>query len=119
MLMIHVGPLYSALQAADAQPPRVSDTVHTHMHMDEPGHAVSAAALHHSAGKAEGPAWLSALKFCGYCELLTLNPPLTLSLVLALPLLRPVFLQALPATPLLPIRRRSSGHPRAPPHLPG
>ncbi len=115
MLMIHVGPLYSALQAAQAQPLKVSAV---HMHMEKQGHAASAAAQHHGE-KAGGPVWLNALKFCGYCELLTLNPPLTLSLVLALPLLRPVFLQALPATPLLPIRHRSSGHPRAPPHLPG
>ena len=117
MLMIHVGPLYSALQAGAAQTPLAGEPVHMQGHLGEQEPA--AAPIHHGAGKAEGPAWLSALKFCGYCELLTLNPPLTLSLVLALPLLRPVFLQALPAKPLLPARRRSSAHPRAPPYLPG
>ena len=86
MLMIHVGPLYSALQAGAAQTPLAGEPVHMHGHLGEQEPA--AAPVHHGAGKAEGPAWLGALKFCGYCELLTLNPPLTLSLVLALPLLR-------------------------------
>ncbi|WP_336512609.1 DUF2946 domain-containing protein [Stutzerimonas stutzeri] len=116
MLMIHVGPLYSALQATAAQTSNASAHVHLH---DEPGQAASTAMDHHGGRGIGGPAWLSALKFCGYCELLTLNPPLTLSLQLALPLLRPVPVHALPAKPLPPTRRSSSGYPRAPPVLPG
>jgi len=120
MLMIHVGPLYSALQAA--QPVVVLDSGHHGhaAHHSEAAHPPGGASTHHRPAVAsDGPAWLAALELCGYCELLTLNPPLTLSLSLALPQHRPLRLQALPQIPLLPALRRSTGHPRAPPLLLG
>ncbi|WP_313054202.1 DUF2946 domain-containing protein [Pseudomonas lopnurensis] len=112
MLMIHVGPLYSALQAAQASAAPASEHHHPHA---EHEHSPSAHGHHRQATTGE-PAWLAALELCGYCELLTLNPPLTLSVDLALPRHEPVHFQPLPDKPLLSTLRRSSGHPRAPPH---
>lgn len=110
MLMIHVGPLYSALQTTQAA--ATSMDVHEH----HAGHEHSPSAhSHHKQPTAEQPAWLTALEMCGYCELLTLNPPLTLSLDLALPRHEPEHFQPLPATPLTRTPRRSSGYARAPP----
>lgn len=101
MLMIHVGPVYSALQMVQ--------------HHDA-DHEIGAAASEHY-GKPPGveSAWLSALEMCGYCELLTLNPPLTVSLYLVLPQHQPLQAQPLPETPLRPALRHSGSHPRAPP----
>lgn len=114
MLMIHVGPLYSALQNLPAQ------EVARLLAEDDAafcGEAPDAAgAIHHHATVPDGqPAWLAALELCGYCELLTLNPPLALSLDLALPYYAPAFILPLPEKPLPAAPRRSSGHPRAPP----
>lgn len=103
MLMIHVGPLYSAVQAAQPSP--------HHQHAGPESSAYG----HHGAAAAADPAWLSALELCGYCELLTANPPLSLAVQLILPRHQPVFFQTLPEQ-LLPVApRRSSGNPRAPP----
>jgi len=114
MLMIHVGPLYSALQSQPAQ-----DVARLLAEDDGAfcGEAPDAAgAAHHHAAAAHGePAWLAALELCGYCELLTLNLPLALSLDLALPYYAPAFILPLPEKPLPAAPRRSSGHPRAPP----
>ncbi|MEB2327122.1 MAG: DUF2946 family protein [Pseudomonas sp.] len=116
MLMIHVGPLYSALQVSPLEPAVMGEHHHAaHEHAEE-GAPVKAVA-HHRALASDGPAWLTALELCGYCELLTLNPPLTLSVDLALPLHRPAYFHALPQAPLPSAERRSSGHPRAPPYL--
>ncbi|CAM5473473.1 DUF2946 domain-containing protein [Pseudomonas stutzeri] len=116
MLMIHVGPLYSALQVSPPEPAVMGEHHHAaHEHAEE-GAPVKAVA-HHRALVSDGPAWLTALELCGYCELLTLNPPLTLSVDLALPLHRPAYFHALPQAPLPSAERRSSGHPRAPPYL--
>jgi len=116
MLMIHVGPLYSALQVSPPESAVMGEHHHTaHEHAEE-GAPVKAVA-HHRALASDGPAWLTALELCGYCELLTLNPPLTLSVDLALPLHRPAYFHALPQAPLPSAERRSSGHPRAPPYL--
>jgi hypothetical protein len=111
MLMIHVGPLYSALQTTPAA--ATSMDVHEH-HAGHDEHSPSAQG-HHKQPTAEQPAWLTALEMCGYCELLTLNPPLALSLDLALPRHEPEHFQPLPATPLSRTLRRSSGYARAPP----
>ena len=142
MLMVHVGPLFSALQAlqsAAPQPPTVAVAMHaghgvdSHaQHAQHAQHASHAAAgqhavhaapeqagghgMHHRSTPGE-PAWLAALEMCGYCELLTLNPPLSLSLHLVLPEHRPTFALALPDAPQPAPPRRSSGHPRAPPVL--
>ena len=107
MLMIHVGPLYSAVQAAQANE-------HHHQHA---GHEPAPSAHGHHRQAMGEPAWLSALELCGYCELLTVNPPLTLSVALVLPRHEPGYFQPLPEQPLPPALRRSSGHPRAPPYF--
>lgn len=133
MLMIHVGPLFSALQAlqsAAPQPPTLAVAMHaghgvdSHaqhaQHAQHASHAASEQAgghgMHHRSTPGE-PAWLAALEMCGYCELLTLNPPLSLSLQLVLPEHRPTFALPLPDAPQPAAPRRSSGHPRAPPVL--
>lgn len=107
MLMIHVGPLYSALQMAQATaaPP--------HAHADHG--LASSAPTHHRQTSASEPAWLAALDLCGYCELLTLNPPLSLSVELLLPRHESERLAPLPAAPLLQILRHAGSHARAPP----
>lgn len=106
MLMIHVGPLVSALQMAET--PAELHGVH---------HPGSASAGHGQHGRpaANEPAWLAALELCGYCELLTLNPPLTVSLDFVLPGHRPEQAQPLPEPPLRSALRHSGGCPRAPP----
>lgn len=112
MLMIHVGPLYSALQLAQAAAAPASEQ----HHQQHAGHdQASAAHAHHRTASGNAPDWLAALELCGYCELLTLSPPLTLSLELILPRHEPERFLALPAAPLLPIWRRSAGYARAPP----
>ena len=108
MLMIHVGPLYSALQLAQAAS---SGEHHQHAEHEQ----ASSAHGHHRSASQDAPDWLAALELCGYCELLTLSPPLTLSLELILPRHEPERFLALPAAPLLPIWRRSAGYARAPP----
>jgi len=108
MLMIHVGPLYSAVQAAQAA--QLSEH-HHHTEHESSAHG------HHGQARAGEPAWLAALDLCGYCELLTVNPPLSLSVQLVLPHHDPGYFQPLPEQPLPPALRRSSGHPRAPPLL--
>lgn len=109
MLMIHVGPLYSAVQATQ---PTISET------NDGNGHAhIAVQGSPHHDVSANGPAWLSALKSCGYCDLLTLNPPLVLAVDLVLPRHVPAYAQPLPAQPRRSALRRSSGYPRAPPYF--
>lgn len=111
MLMIHVGPLYSAMQATQA----TATSMERHaQHADHHEHSPSAHG-HHKMPTGQEPAWLVALEMCGYCELLTLNPPLTLSLDLALPQHQPEHFQPLPDKPLSRTLRRSSGYARAPP----
>ena len=109
MLMIHVGPLYSALQLS-SQHPIAAHTEHGHH-----AHSVPTTAHHHAQLSSAEPDWVAALKLCGYCDLLTLNPPLVLSLELVLPEYRPaqppVFVDVL----LQPLLRYYAGHPRAPP----
>lgn len=110
MLMIHVGPLYSALQLTP-----VTAALHDeHSHQLSHEHGASAHSHHHRVSTNE-PSWLAALEMCGYCELLTLNPPLILSLFLVLPRHRPVPVQLLPRTPLRQLLRHSGSHARAPP----
>jgi hypothetical protein len=122
MLMIHAGPLYSAIQAAQ---PNALVAGALHDEHDPHGHSSHAAPVqtpsaahgqHHQASPNQ-PAWLAALEMCGYCELLTLNPPLSLAVDLVLPKHPPTFLLALPEHPHPPAPRRGSGHPRAPPFL--
>lgn len=126
MLMIHAGPLFSAVQALRAQSfvPGLTQAVDGHSHHPNAhahGQAASRAPAastvhhHHRSKTSSEPAWVSGLTLCGYCELLTLNPPLTLSLDLALPWYAPTFFEPLPEKPLQPAFRRGSGHPRAPP----
>src|SRR5690554_4329151 len=110
MLMIHVGPLYSALQMASVT---ALVTAEDHQHVEQ--EPASAAHGHHGQPSASEPAWLAALELCGYCELLTLNPPLALSLQLILPRHPPEQFLPLPAAPLLLTLRHSGSHARAPP----
>lgn len=112
MLMIHVGPLYSALQTAQ------TTTAPIVGHQQHAGHESSSPAHdHHRQASSNEPAWLAALKLCGYCELLTVNPPLALSLDLVLPRHEPGYFQPLPEQPLPSAPRRSNGYARAPPHF--
>lgn len=106
MLMIHVGPLYSALQMVEAS---------AQLHGEHHHESVNSGPGHHGGPAANEPAWMAALALCGYCELLTLNPPLTISPYVALPRHRPVLAQPLPEAPPRPTLRHSGGHPRAPP----
>jgi len=120
MLMLHLGPLYSALNSeppvAVAMPAASGDDP---SFCGEPAAAAGIAHLHHEPAPSAGdePAWLQALTMCGYCELLTLNPPLALSLDLSLPYYAPAFFLPLPEKPLPAPPRRAGGHPRAPPIL--
>ena len=77
MLMIHAGPLFSAIQAAQAG-------VQHHHHAEHQPSAHDLGQRHHAQGhhgqpRTGEPAWLTALELCGYCELLTVNPPLSLA----------------------------------------
>ena len=110
MLMIHVGPLYSALQLAQV----ATDPHNGHADHSSHEHASSAHGHHHQTFASE-PAWLAALEMCGYCELLTLNPPLALSLTLVLPRHQPEQVQALPGAPLRQLLRHNGSYARAPP----
>ncbi|ACO80147.1 hypothetical protein AvCA_40100 [Azotobacter vinelandii CA] len=112
MLMIHAGPLYSALRVLPAQEVVQSPVAGDSAFCGE----APEPAVHHHAPAADGElAWLAALELCGYCELLTLNPPLALSLDLSLPYYAPAFILPLPEKPLPVAPRRGVGHPRAPP----
>lgn len=132
MLMIHVGPLISATQALlldDAvtmQAPSAPVLGHAHAehHAVEssvaepvvPDHGVDYHALmgHHVPDGA--PQWLANLEMCGYCDLLTVSPPLILTFVLALPVLPALqWLVVLPTAPKPLTAAHSIGHPRAPP----
>ena len=118
MLMIHDGPLYSALLSFQ---PAVAETQAHQLHQADPHAAhrdANAAHAHHSKSSGNEPAWVAALDLCGYCELLTLSPPLTVSVQQALPWYAPHHFLALPEQPLSQPLRRSSGHPRAPPVFP-
>ena len=139
MLMIHVGPLISGAQALLVADVVVwQSTVASVIHHDaaahhpvkyavtESGeaehadHAVDYHALmgHHSAPTG-APQWLVNLEMCGYCDLLTISPPLVLTFLLALPVMPPVqWLTVLPALPRPLSAAYSLRHPRAPPvHL--
>lgn len=120
MLMIHVGPLFSAAKALGASQAHAL-VPHHHQHHGDHGQehvrpaSSSSHHQHHRRHAPTEPAWLAGLDLCGYCELLTFSPPLTLSLDLALPWYAPAFIEPLPEKPLRLALRRSSGHPRAPP----
>lgn len=108
MLMIHAGPLYSALQLT--QTPFPSPEHHAHHEHDH------ASPVHHHQPLTKGePAWLVALDLCGYCELLTLNPPLTVSLDFAFPRYQPTRFLPLPEEPLCDVAHYPGSNPRAPP----
>ena len=111
LLLIHVGPLYSAWQLAQTGTPQVhSQYVDTAAgELDSPAHSA-----HHQA-MAGQPRWLTALNMCGYCDLLTLSPPLTLFAALVLPRYRPAKAHPLPDMPMPPAWRHGTHHPRAPP----
>jgi len=113
MVMIHVGPLSSAIQLLQAPSAQVSEQHHA-----EHRHGSSAHEHHqrHQQASPGEPTWLSVLALCGYCELLTVNPPLTLSVDLVLPNHAPAYFQPLPEQPRPSAPRRGSGYPRAPPH---
>lgn len=105
MLMIHAGPLYSALQLT---PPIVAlSTEHSHDTHVQSGH--------HQQARGAEPAWLTALNLCGYCELLTLSPPLVLAVMMLGAYYAPSFAPLRPPQPLPTAPRRGAGHPRAPP----
>ena len=142
MLMIHVGPLISGTQAlmlVDALSfgaatesavhhdhaallahDLTQSTASTSSDAEHAEHAVDYHALMGHQSAPDGvPQWLANLEMCGYCELLALSPPLTLVLVLALPVPPLVqWLAILPAPLQLQPAAHSLRHPRAPPvHL--
>lgn len=106
MLMIHAGPLYSALRLQAADPAHAGHEL-TH-------HAPPSANGHHSTA-VDSPDWLAALELCGYCELLTLNPPLTLTPWRLLPVAQAQPVQPIPDAPWHPTRHQSPALARAPP----
>ena len=126
MLMIHVGPLISGAQALRiADPAALSVTTAAdilHQHATTLGHdsAESAADYHalmgHHSAPRDAPEWLANLEMCGYCDLLTVSPPLVLVLLLSLPVMPPVqWVAVLPAPPKPLAAAHSLRHPRAPP----
>ena len=95
----------------------LAETVHASEHAE---HAVDYHALMgHQPAPAGTPQWLANLEMCGYCDLLTVSPPLLLALLLALPVVPPVqWLVVLPTPPRPLPAVHSLRHPRAPPiHL--
>lgn len=139
MLMIHVGPLISGAQAlllVDILSLEVTthsavehehaslladDSAHSSVtaHADTE-HAVDYHALMgHQSAPGNAPQWLANLEMCGYCDLLTLSPPLVLALLQTLSV-QPVvqWFAVLPAPLCLQPAAHSLRHPRAPPvHL--
>ncbi len=137
MLMIHVGPLISGTQALVVNnhilslESNVASSEH-HQHAPMSGEAVYSAKVdsadetvdyhalmgHHSAASG-APEWLTNLEMCGYCDLLTVSPPLVLVVLLALPVRPQVQWLAVLPTPPKPLpAAHSLRHPRAPPvHL--
>ncbi len=123
-------PLYERATPATAFLPLASDTKH-HQHavmlVDESTHSQAQAEktsdyhalMGHQPAPAGAPQWLTNLEMCGYCDLLTVSPPLVLALLLALPVVPPVqWLAVLPAPPRPLPAVHSLRHPRAPPvHL--
>lgn len=109
MLMMHVGPLYSALQLSKTPVPAA-----------HPQNGSSGADLtvphdgHHRATSGQ-PQWLDVLEMCGYCELLTLSPPLTLLPLLVVPRHRPAAAVSLPQAPGRRFLALLGHPPRAPP----
>lgn len=128
MLMIHVGPLISAAQAVseNASVTAVSLTAHTHsshsmQHIhDAAEHAAHGVDYHtlmgHQSVPDGMPQWLVNLDICGYCDLLTISPPLllTLSTALAVPSALP-WMAVLPAPVQLQSVAHSLSYSRAPP----
>ena len=122
--------LYERAAPATAFLPLASDTKH-HQHavmlVDESTHSQAQAEktsdyhalMGHQPAPAGAPQWLANLEMCGYCDLLTVSPPLVLALLLALPVVPPVqWLAVLPAPPRPLPAVHSLRHPRAPPvHL--
>lgn len=109
MLMMHVGPLYSAFQLGKAP-----------MHAAHPHNGGSDSELaaphdgHHREPSGQ-PHWLDALEMCGYCELLTLSPPLTLLPNWVVPQHRPAPAVSLPQAPARRFLVLLGHPPRAPP----
>lgn len=136
MLMIHLGPLISATQelllhepasmqagsaavATDAQSEQygIELKVMASVESEYAAQAMDHHALmgHHSV-PAGAPQWLANLAMCGYCDLLTISPPLLLAVLLALAIVPLVhWLTVLPASPRLLRTANSSSRPRAPP----
>lgn len=122
--------LYEQATPATAFLPLASDTKHhqhTVMLVDESTHSQAQAEktndyhalMGHQPAPDGMPQWLTNLEMCGYCDLLTVSPPLVLALLLALPVVPPVqWLAVLPAPPRPLAAVHSQRHPRAPPiHL--
>lgn len=114
MLMIHVGPLYSASQLGVAQPAAAVSFAYPHHHHEAQGHSPAAHTTSHSDRQ---PTWLASLELCGYCELLTLSPPLVLAFSPTLPYFAPSYARLIPQQPLPAMPRLTGGHARAPPVL--
>ncbi|WP_420042841.1 DUF2946 family protein [Denitrificimonas caeni] len=129
MLMIHVGPLISGTQALLVVDPvfvsSATTAVMPHDHSpaslhDTAEHADPTVDYHalmgHQPAPTGTPQWLANLEMCGYCDLLTVSPPLVLTLLLSLPVMPPVlWLAVLPAPPKPLPAAHSLRHPRAPP----
>lgn len=126
MLMIHVGPLYSALQMAQAdaapQVQQYSSSHDDHLHHAHPqrGHSAEpqpSQQSHHGHHRSTPgqPEWLVALEMCGYCELLTINPPLAVAIQLLLPRYQPQQVHILPDAPLRQPPHQRHRYARGPP----
>jgi len=141
MLMIHVGPLISGTQALllidTLSLEATADSVVQHDQHDHgallahdlalPSTVAHAdadavdyhALMGHQKAPEGAPQWLANLEMCGYCDLLTISPPLVLAILQTLSV--PPAMQWLAVLPV-PLRLQPAAHslrhPRAPPvHL--
>ncbi|MFT0212505.1 DUF2946 domain-containing protein [Pseudomonas sp. F1_0610] len=119
MLMIHLGPLISSVQLYSQHQFQsfeafVAAVEHAKHEMAESAdhHAVMG---HHTAAYGV-PDWVNQLAMCGYCDLLTVNPPLTVAVFNHIPFIpsspRVEWVSELPyVAPAL----WTTAYPRAPP----
>lgn len=87
MLMIHLGPLISSVQLYSQH--QFHSFEQFVASVEQSKHVVSETDHHAAMGHHKAvygvPDWVNQLAMCGYCELLTVNPPLTIATLNHLP----------------------------------
>lgn len=121
MLMIHIGPLISAAQLYQQSIPSFEQLLANIEQSKHDQHNAHAAMQHHAMQGhhqplAGVPDWVNQLAMCGYCELLTVSPPLTVAQINFLPFIptHPIIEWAAPMPYVAPALW-SQAYPRAPP----